>query len=350
MPKILVVLLLCLLVLPAAVFAQEPLWDLSQVVDVESLGIRFNAPDGWTVVETQVGIALVENEADVEAVSDDDSDTNPEGYAIAVSGLPMEDMGISDFSLEEIGDLIAEQTQVEVSESDVLTVNIRPARYIGGVSSDDGKGGYVAFWKQDGNLMTFVMALPDDELNVDAAFSFGTMLGTIRPIVSEDITSADEPYEITDLAISMTYPDGWATADAADTMGAPGAVFAENEDDIAAAAPEGTIIVAFQVEGTLEELGLEEDAEPEAVVEQFATAIGISDVEPQGEFVIAGQAGFGMTGTISATDGLGYLIVTRNADDGVFNIYGLFTPDEDALEEYTPVFLTMLWSVQPLED
>jgi hypothetical protein len=351
MKKFVFALLLCLLLVPASAFAQDPqlLWDLSQVVDLDDYGIRLNAPDGWAVVEDRGATYILANEDDLEAISDADPDTPPTDYAIAASAFPLEFLQESAaLPLDQILEsLIAAGGNFDLAETGEVAVNIRPA-YLG-IGTGDGLGVIITIWKQDGNLVIMLLTVPSEETNVDEQFSWGSILGLVRPIVPDDFAPAEERYEINDLNLSILYPDGWATADTIDLFGVPGAAFAENEDDLSAETPEGVLIGVIQIPGTPEDLDLDEDATSEDMVMAFAGLMGVEDVKSEGDFIVGGLAGVGFTGENAENGRPGFGIVTYNPEAEAFTVFTMGAPDEDALEEFTPVFLAMVWSAAPLE-
>jgi hypothetical protein len=348
MKKLVFIVLLSLLIVPTLVFAQAD-WDLSQEVLVESLGIRFNVPDGWVSQESGVTTYVAETQEDLDVLGDGDADTKATGFAVAVSGFPLEALELTDATLEEIAETITSQSSVEVGESGEVTVNLRPAYYVFGTSATDGTTSYLALWKQDGNLIILGLLLPDENTSDDIAFAFGRILGSVRTIVSEDFTASDERYEVTDLGYSLYYPAEWTTADTAELAGASGAIFAENADDIGAELAAGTVITILQIPGSIEELELSEDSEVEDYVAAFAGLLGIENVVSQGEFVINGEWGVGFTGNSSASGRPGLGIVTYSEEAEAFNVYIVASADDETLAEYIPVFQIMLWSIEPIE-
>jgi hypothetical protein len=347
MRKVFVVLLLCLLVIPASVFAQDDVLELSQVVQIEALGIEFNAPDGWLVGSDDSALYVAQTQEDLDAATDGDPETKAAGVAVAVAVIPLEDMGMEDATLDDIATQFA--GSAEVSDSGELTVNLRPAIYLLGTSTSNGETSYLAFWKQDASLVLFSVLVPSGEVDQSITDLFGTMLNTVRPSVAEDFVAAEERYEATDLGYAILYPEGWATVNAADITGTPGFVLAEIESDVTAEQAEGTVISVVQIPGTIEDLELTEESEVSEWVDAIAALLGIEEVESQGEFSLLGEWGVGFTG-VSATSGRpGYAIVTYNADNEVFTVYVLTSPDAETLEYYVPIFQILLWSVTPLE-
>ncbi|MFN8373123.1 MAG: hypothetical protein U0694_09650 [Anaerolineae bacterium] len=348
MRKLALVVVLCLFLVPTLAFAQDSqlLWDLSQVVDVDALGLRLNVPADWTAGEISGATYIVENADDLDTISGGGS---PTGYAIAVSAFPLEALGdvTDETPLEDILASLNSSGSMELSETGTAAVNLRPAIY--GVGTTNGMGTIITLWMQDANLIILGLAVPADSVDADSAFSWGNILGLIRPIVSDEITPAEERYEVTDLGFSMIYPEGWATADASEIAGIPGAAFAENESDLTAETPQGNLIAILQLTATLEDFGLDEDYTTGDLVEIFGTTFGTEDAVSLGSFVVNGQPGVGYTGTSASNGTLTITIVTHNEEAGTFTIYALGAVDEDAFELYKPVFLAMLWSIAPLE-
>jgi hypothetical protein len=352
MKKLVLVALLCLFIVPTLVSAQAD-WDLSQEVWVESLGIRFNAPDGWVVSSTDAATYVAETQEDIDTLGDGDASTNPAGIAIAVAGLPLEGSPMEDATLEDLANTLATQANAEVAGSGELQVNIRPAYYFIGTGTNEAgftATSYVALWKQGSTLVVFGINSPEEAVNDDLSLAFGIMLGSMRPLVSEDFVAADDRYEVTDLGYTINYPADWTTADTAEIIGASGAVFAENADDIGAEVAAGTMITILQIPGSIEDLELGEDSEVEDYVTAFATLLGIENVESQGEFMVNGEWGVGFTGNSSTSGRPGLGIVTYSEEDEAFNVYIVATADDETLATYIPIFEALLWSIQPVEE
>ncbi|NWF69620.1 MAG: hypothetical protein HXY40_11095 [Chloroflexi bacterium] len=338
-------LLLCLLAAPAA-FAQEatpqPLWELTQDVEIAALGVHFNAPAGWAV-ESFSGFTVVA--ATAEAAQEYADGQSVSDFALGIAGIPLQEMTDDpDTPLDEI--FATTTVGLEVTESGETTVNLRPALYAVGVGN--GQGALVAIWKQDGFLMVFGMAVPAPEADVDMAFSYGMILGTVRPLVSDEITPAEERYEVIDLGFDLFYPAGWTAADAAEVLGVPGVMFYESAEDVGAPTPTDSAIAILNVESSLEDLGLEDDATMEDIANVIAGLFQVTEPELDDEFVVNGAPGIGFNGSANPTR-VGFVIVTYDRENEVVGIYTLSTADEETLALYRPAFLAMLWSIRPLE-
>ena len=92
--KIVIIILTCFLLVPFTLSAQNepaPLWELSQVVVSEQLGIEFDAPQGWRTFKDEVHfvVYVVQNATDFRAISDRDSLTIPDNPIIVLRATPI---------------------------------------------------------------------------------------------------------------------------------------------------------------------------------------------------------------------------------------------------------------------
>ncbi len=341
MRKWFVLLLIALLIIPAASFARqdELLFPLDGTFTEMDAGFTFPYPSEW-VWEANNGVYFAENDDDLAATVDDDPETVAEGPTLHLLAVPLEQLDADeDTALDDLVTTVVEITGWEVSEQFDLAITGRRSTTLVGVGSD-GRGYLNNLWTQNGYLIIFGLATVDDP--VDYAYTWGNLIGGITTVEPETLNgSLESDY----FNIGISYPRGWEAIDDPSLVG----LFEQESDLEIVASGSGDIIEGLSVTiltQPLTDLGLDGDASPALVGAQLEEAFGLSRMQMEGEFLVKENRGVGFSGRAENGRQL-FIVVTVNAD-AAFEMYALSTPDRDALDAFKPTFLMMLHSITPL--
>jgi polyisoprenoid-binding protein YceI len=309
--------LICLLVSVAA-FAQdspEPLWELSQVVEMEEFDFRFDTPANWLLSESDEfdGITIEPTEGEFS------------GYSITLSWIQRGFISADDH-LGRIGcNLLSSKTH---------SVNVYPA-----ISAVCEEMGIWTFWESGDYFFILSFSSPNA---IDAAhqYTWDLILESIRTIISEEIVFADEPYVAESLNRLIFYPQTWL-ADIARPDIEASIAFYELESDVGQAELEGAMIEVFQVSST--DLG---DASLLDIIQPFHDGlIDVDSIYGSDNYRLLNEPGVGF-GTVNENGVLVYYVSTVNSASDLITIWALKASHQELLETYAPVFLTMLWKAK----
>ncbi len=345
MRRIFLFVVVLLLVIPSAAFAQEAtpdatnqaVWNLNQKFTVTDLGFQFSYPEGW-VTDSSSGIKLTENQADMNTLLDKDDSTNPKGYAIFLSGVPVTALNMpADSGLNDVVDTLVKTAKFSESQTrvDEPIMAYRSVTLIGKSASNEQS--IVTIWLQSGNVIVLSMTGPTVDQNVE--YTWGMLLGSITPTNALDLT--DTPLQSPNGDFSMNYPVGW-TADKG--------VAAQDKDDFAGMSsnekPKNGIVVVM-LESKLSDIG-RDVFDLSSLGNSMHKTEGWDDSVVPSEFIVAGQPALNYTGPVPKDDQAVqvYTLFLKDADNAV--IIAVFAPTQDDLTAFMPTYLTMLGTVKPI--
>jgi hypothetical protein len=345
MRRMIWLVMLALLALPMAAFAQEQetAWELraNNHVNITDLGFRFYYPLGWTL-DTSRGIAMVEDEADLEALIDNTGDTNPEGLAIRIIGLPLDQAPEGADTLDELVDILLELTELNETERVEVPVMGRRSISVFGNSATSTRAGLLTAWMLPDYVVLAGLSAPDLDTLFDLAYTWGMTIGSIEPLNALEL--GDEPLTAEIAGFTVQYPDGWLLNEDISEPGAQ-AIF-ENEADFEnLSTPEGYVLAVLET--PLADLGLE----GEEALERYAALVkqsqGFDDTVTAREFVILDQPALTYKGQNAQTDYWGLITVTVVNDTAVALI--MVAPTEDLIDTIEPTWTAILQSIDPVE-
>jgi len=336
--------LIVVLLLPVmgTIHAQEneALFELTDTFTVADLGFEFNYPSGW-VTDSSTGIYIAENDDDLAAGIDGDDTTQPEGYSITVNGIEIDALGLEEPTLDDIVDFIVTQSGITVSETLDLPVMSRRGILIIGVNPD-GRAGLATVWLQNGYIVSFSMGTAEESVSRDLGYTYGLMVGSIKPIDALDL--AEAPEELTDYGFSITYPADWLVV--SDESGSRAyELESDFANDAETATPEGLALGILT--GNLEEM----DMPAETTADDLAAAFlaGSDDITELGEFLILETLGKGFSGT-QPSGGFFAAVIAVDEESGLFTAFIVSAPDAETYAAFENTFLTVLKSVTAIEE
>ena len=348
-----ILVLLSTLLLSVIAYAQEvPLWELTQVATVDELGIRFNVPEGWVTN----GFTFAENPSDLEAITDTEVGTQPSGFVMLISGLPLtayeDGMPLVEQSVNEF--LLG--SDANVSEYQYGTVNLRPSISLSLIGSDTQTVNLFTFWIQENTLITLQLITPTQTVEARLVYTWEQIITSVHPILPENFEFSTEPYEVTDLGFSIQYPEEWYATNSRDFNGFGGVAFSQIEGDIRRELPRGVVIALTQDPNRRFTAFGSGNATPNEVIE--ATTSYFQEIAQwEGEFNVLGERGIAISyrwacceysQQISVYHFFLLLMHDQTLDMDLW--FQFFAPSEESHNLYLPVFFRMLQSIEPLEN
>jgi hypothetical protein len=338
MKKTLLLILMMLFMLSFAASAQEgdTLWELTETFTVTDLRIQFDYPEGW-VWDTQNAIFIAENEDDLEALTDEDDATAPEGYSMSLFAFPLDTFQLDEPTLDNAVDFLIESSDLELLDRWESSVIVYRAVSIAAITPQE-RAGIITFWIQDGLVVGFGLGTSSGDLSEFVANSWAQILNTVRPLLPED-AELSAPLYLENLGFSIVYPSDWIPY-LEDSF----VIFPDNSE-----VPTEQVVISILLQ-SLEDTELDEDSTPDDIVAVIEAGEAYETFIVEGEFVVLGQYGIGVSGEQRVGSGSVFLVMIPNVEAGVLTAYALAAPDEETRETYEPVFLAMLQSITPLED
>ena len=332
-------IVLLLLLLPGAVFAQENNdrilyeYDKDTYIDT-NLGFRFYYPVDW-VFGTGNGISFAENQADLDAQLDTDTATVPEGVVIGVVGFPLEQFA------EQLGDnpttdeaaaLVESQSGIDVIGHFDLPVMAHRAVSIVGIKNDNGRYGIASVWLSEDFLNIMTISAPDQDTLSNLAYSWGVITSMVEPLDAAKIGNSVLDSAEKDFVVPI--PEGWVL-----NPDLPGSVF-ELQEDIDSGGENTQGMYIFTDDKPLAERDLQADAAIEDLTAANTVAFG---VEPDRvyEFLILGQP----TTTFKAAtpDGSGnWVVATQFIYNGRAITLFAIAPNKDKMDTFYPTWIALL--------
>jgi hypothetical protein len=340
MRRFFLIAVLALFVIPAAVFAQDgkALWDLTNTFTVADLGFQFRYPADW-VYSNDKGIVIADNQADLDAQTDSDDTTIPEGYVINLNGVPLDALGLKpDAKLEDIADILVKQAGVTENQqrANLAVMSRRSLTMFG--DDKNGRSGLATIWVQDGNLV--VMTIGAAKYTSDLAFSWGQILGSITPVGALEL--GDKPFTSPNGDFTMSYPKDWFASEK------DGGI-AEIEDDLktmhSSTPPKGIAVAVL--EAKLSQVGTDVK-DLDSLVASMKKAEGWDDTVIPSEHLILDQTAWTYSGKSESLPGF-TVIATLMVKDEDTTIIFVAVPDKEKVEDFMPTYLAMLASITAVE-
>lgn len=319
----LIFFVLCMIFFVSTIAAQE------NELTVPELGFKFASPGTWV----NSGINFAENQADLAALTDTDEATQPTGQTITITSLPFADFGAE---LDQAAETVMQNAGIQVSVTAESSVMGRRAVSLSGTNTQ-GRAIAANFWQQGEDLIVFTFGMP--ALNE----TWETTLASIEPLLAETLEVTAVQSE--ELALEMIAPMDWEVFTNEQSIG-----FFELGRDLESfqtnlPTTASTILVTVQ---TLETMGLTPDTTLEDIQAWMGFDPEIASIIDEGEFLVLDQPGFGFR-DIDPEQGYANFTVITLSDEGTVTFYNLSTPDEEALEQGTPLFLTLLQTLKSIE-
>lgn len=340
MRRIMVLLLGLLLVVSGAVSAQDnnPLLNLDAVYSVPALGLQLQYPQGWLTKSRSTAIFMAENKADMGALLDGDSDTQPEDYTMSVNWVELGSSGIPmDVKLDDLVDTLAKQQGI-VESSPRLEVSVMSYRAISIVGTNpNSKTGFATLWLQDGYVVILSIGLPVNTATSRA--SLDLILSGITPLNPLELGS--EPLISPDGDFSMRYPADWF-------KGVENQL-AEFEKDLETGDNDVKGIATVIVEEPLDFFG--EDVKDMTSLVEFVKRLfgsGTNEEITTSEHILLGQPAITLTGHYNSSEVRWMAITVFILEDKIV-LLGTVFPTEARFEAFQPTYLAMLQSIAPVE-
>lgn len=324
-----------LLLLPAAAFAQDSraIWDLTQTITIEDLGIAMSYPDGWLHDggANGGGVTFAATEEDIVAQTDDERSTAATGYTLNVSHLPVDSVAevIGDEpTLENVLDFAAKSSQITETE-DRVEIPVMGRRTLTLIGADPaGRAGFATVWRQGDRLVILNLDAPEMDMLMEAAYSYGLLMSTIVPLGAEDLS--DNDVNLPNSGLKVPYPRAWYPS-----PDNTGAVF-QLKSDLTAESVEGALIIMY--EEIAEEIGLGKKATVEDYVDYTIEYYGLGEPRRE-EFIVNGVPAI----TLRGTDGSGQFgLVTVSIQSGVPVTLAIIANNEEELDTLEPTWNMIL--------
>jgi hypothetical protein len=338
MKKLILMIVCWLLVVVPVVGAQNTLWELDTEFPVTDLQIVFDIPASWVSVSRN-GVFLAENSADLAALMDNDNATQPAGYTMTLTTVPVTSLRLDEFSLEDAAPQLLQGMRISQTYETAAV-----ARAVYGVTGVNAQGRAVIshLWLQDGQVVTFSLNTPDNQVSRDATFTWTTINETIRPLLGEDVEI--EAVRLADRRTEVGVPTDWVAVSTESFT-----AFFESQEDAQYFNQNGEFLdrgsVMLITMQTLEQLGLDEETTIEDLIAWTGIDFSQRGFTDQGRFVVEGYPGFGYS-VIDPNLGTGTYSVITLSDEGAVTIYNLITPNARTLTAMTPVFMAMLQNIE----
>lgn len=351
MRTLVLILLGFALLLPNAALAQtQPAeWELTQSFQFAELPLEMFYPDGWFLdTNTPGAYYIVENEADFAALGDDDATTLPTGDAFQIVVASLEEVGLDPhLPLDDFVTILVESTGVIQDPNEPLVdLSLLGHRTVSivGDGFHGGRPGIGTTWIQDGHVIVMSMSTSTVERRNELAFSWGFVLGSIRPITTFTLTDDQNMFVADAFGISFKHPAEWVNAEQGNAIG-----FYQNEIDreneLAGTGKPltGNAFYIFQIPTTT----LTADSTREEIIAESLAFFGLtSSDKPVEENIILGVPGY--TSEITTTTALPAYVTAVLYNNTLYLIVTA-AADEDSLQAFNPDLDAILGSITAIE-
>jgi hypothetical protein len=340
MKRAVLVVLLCLFLMPLSSFAQESVWELSQVVVSEQLGVEFNAPADWTIYKNELYfvVYVAEDAADFPNISDADPLTLPQYAVLSLNASRLdaqtEGMTLTELALRVVdgfGGEIVEQQEVGALASPALSL------VVGHETSQ--RATLMLIWRQSDAAFLFALALPEPAVSEELRYMWEQMTASLRPSGAMELA---ETASVSFLAFSIDYPLGWSVR----VEQRSGFSSLNISEFRGTEAEDGYRVVVWTTrlpesdENTL-------DSAAERLIQVFD--LTPPDVPQFYEFSVLAQRGIGL-GWASSTGAVTYVILVPHTPFPELETYYIVSaPTQAALDDFWATWIAMLQSVRLLE-
>jgi hypothetical protein len=328
-----------LLLVPATGVLAQNDWEFSKTFTVTDLQLTFRVPKGW-VFDTTNGIALAEQQSDLDVQTDSDPKTIPEGITINFIATTIDKLGLeATATLEDALQTLIDLAGVTVDEQFEFTQPVMGHRVLvitGTLTS--GRDTATAVWLQDGRLVVVSLGTPDKDTTFSQANNFGRFIGTFAPL---DPLELDAPIELAAVpGYSMSFPTDWTLVTSPDLE-----VYQYKQDQKASGTIKG--ISMLITHGSVSDLQTEMKTRkaptlPE-LLDYFNGKLALKDPIQRSELKLFDQPALGILAASSR--GVYVRTVVGIVDDEVY-IMLVAAPDEQAMTDFQPTWIAMLQSIQ----
>ncbi len=306
---------------------------------IADLGLELPVPSRWTYREGD-GVYFAANDADIDAVLDDNPATVPSTPVIQLVAVQLQNpQAVTALPLRDAFDTAARQLQFTTAEP--LPSSVLGRLALTGFGTRQNAGFILTVWLQDGRLVLLSMTTPDAASAQAQARAWGTILSTIQAVDALPL----ERRAVSTYGFEMAYPEGWTVLNLED--GGLFGVFETAAD--AQLVASGTATTGIRDSSVVvsvnrfEELRLTDDSPTTELQSILSANLGLTMQVTHGEFFVIGMRGTGLYGQMPNGRWLYVVGVLDTTNDLVF-FYMLAAPTEARLLELQPTYLTMLHS------
>lgn len=348
MRRLIALLIVSLLLLPAAAFAQdsEMLWELDKesYLDVTDLGFRFYYPTGWVWASGDGGIVIAPTQADLDAQMDGDDSTLPEDKVITLVGFPISDIAGKNKNptLDDLADIVVETGGISESTRFEVPVMSRRSIWVAGENSL-GRSGIAALWTQNGYLILASLGAPDEQTISDTVYTWGYTLGNVTPLDAQDLGADQLSSDLNQF--TMQVPDGW-TLDPDEAQSTT--VVYELTDDVNAQLEDVDGLFLSLIDGKLTDLSFPEDTTAQDLAAAMNASFGLDKDKnaTQEEFVFLDQPAVVSTGAVDdGSGGTRGVILTAAVVGENAVVFVLIAPTPEDAVAFAPTWTSMMQSV-----
>jgi hypothetical protein len=340
MKRAVLVVLLCLFLIPSSSFAQESVWELSQVVVSEQLGVEFNAPADWTIYKNELYfvVYVAEDAADFPSISDTDPVTLPQHAVLSLNASRI-DPQAETMTLSELAAGVLDGFGGEIIEEQETGALASPALSLVVAHEMTQRSTLMLMWRQSDVVFLFALALPVLTVSEDLRYTWEQMTASLRPSGAMELA---ETASVSFLAFSIDYPLGWSVR--VDQRSGFSSLniseFRGSEAEAGYRVVVWTTRLPTEVEDTL-------NAAADRLIQVFDFAP--PDVPQFYEFSVLGQRGVGL-GWASSTGEVTYVILVPHTPFPELETYYIvIAPTQAALDDFWATWIAMLQSVRLLE-
>lgn len=325
---------------------RELLFEPERTFTVEDLGMVFLFPEDW-VFDTSDGIQFAENDADLAAELDDDDSTNAVGFALNLTAVPVELLGLEEGAgMDEIADLVTEIVALEVYERFEQAILTYRGIVITGIN-DQGEEGIAIIWNQGPYVVVLALSPPDDVgLTRDLYYTFGYMIATFRPIVDVEMTEAMAVDLLDEFGIG--YPASWSAGQQEDHY-----YVTEFKSDIETAYSVDILPDArsmFLETVPLEDLQMEPGSTSRDVLDLLISVGLYEEFNDINEHLLFDVPAISFRSVSQeGEEPVPLMLVLAVVGDDVFAL-GAKAPDEESLDSLVPIVLHMLGSIEVADE
>ncbi len=329
---------------PVAVAAQggQAVWELDENLTFTDLGFNINYPADWEFGATESsGVFFAETEDDLDQVTDSDPNTMGTDNTMQFIGTRIEDLagviGSDDPTLEEIADFVVQSRGITENEARVeIPVMTRRSLSVLGQDAAD-QGWILTIWKQNGYAIGAFLTSPSYEETVRIAFSWGQLIGGIRP--NDPLPLGKETVSLPNIKAEFAYPDGWIV-----DPENPNIVY-ELESDLENQTNNGSFLLV--TEQKLPDTDMDLEQALDEVVTSTISSLGLVEPIRREEFILLGQPAVAIRGTNE--NEIEYALVIQTIVNGAIVRIGLISPSESDIDALEPSFIYMLQSLRTTE-
>ena len=300
-------------------------WVLGPILKVDVVPFEFVYPVDWVQHIDVNRIALASNEEDLAVEVDGDPTTIPARPTITLNAIPLQNIDLTpDTSLGDRQDYVLSLVGLELQQAFDIPVMIYPSVTLVG-RGPDGRHGLASMWIQNNSLMIFSLNTPDAQLASDLAYTWGVILGSLRPHIDVELAV---PIGIPQSRIRIQYPVGWDSV--------------EDSDSISASDPAtGASLSAFLA--PVSDFSDASSVDVNTLSSSIASVMRLEQASRKTHYLVLNLPAVGFVG--QTTDGVwSRVFYTISGEDVLFVTYT--APTSDMLASFEETWLTILQTLQ----